>query len=136
MISERIKHLRKDVLKMTQEDFASKINLSRSNFGNIEVGRIAATDRVISDIAKAFGISETWLRDGVGEMFESKVNSDSEYLANILGEVLSDDIDPVRVNLIKLNLMLIKSLPDDVLPDIESYILDIANSIKNKKGGE
>ena len=67
-VGERIRHFRKQVLKMTQEEFASKINVSRSNLGNIEISRISATDRVISDICNSFSISEEWLRTGEGEM--------------------------------------------------------------------
>lgn len=67
-IGERIRHFRKQCLKMTQEDFAKKINVSRSNLGNIEISRISATDRVISDICNSFSVSEEWLRTGEGEM--------------------------------------------------------------------
>lgn len=134
MISERIKYLRKNVLKMTQEEFAARINISRSNLGNIEVGRIVATDRVISDIADAFGVSESWLRDGTGDTFESK--TEAEEMVEILGEALPENLDPVRANLIRLNMLLIKNLPDDILPEIESYILEIADSIKKKKEEE
>lgn len=66
---ERIRHFRKQILKMTQEDFASKINISRSNLGNIEVGTIGLTDRVATDICNAFSVSEVWLRSGEGEIY-------------------------------------------------------------------
>jgi len=33
---ERIRQLRKKVLNMTLEEFSTKINISRSNLGNIE----------------------------------------------------------------------------------------------------
>ena len=65
---ERIRHFRKQILKMTQEDFARKINISRSNLGNIEVGTIGLTDRVATDICNAFSVSEVWLRSGEGEI--------------------------------------------------------------------
>ncbi|RJU65943.1 XRE family transcriptional regulator [Coprococcus sp. AM27-12LB] len=68
-IGERIRHLRKNELKMTQDDFASKIDISRSNIGNIEIGRIAVTERIISSICREFNVNEGWLRTGEGEMF-------------------------------------------------------------------
>ena len=68
-IGERIRHLRKNELKMTQDDFASKIDISRSNIGNIEIGRIAVTERTIASICREFNVSEEWLRTGDGEMF-------------------------------------------------------------------
>ncbi|WP_081771036.1 helix-turn-helix domain-containing protein [Clostridium ihumii] len=63
---ERIKHLRKDILKLNQEDFSKNIGISRSNIANIEVGRIKLTDRVISDICREFNVDEEWLRTGNG----------------------------------------------------------------------
>lgn len=63
-VNERIRYLRKSELEMTQDDFASKIDISRSNLGNIETGRIIVTDRVISSICREFNISEDWLRYG------------------------------------------------------------------------
>lgn len=68
-IGERIRHLRKNELKMTQDDFASKIDISRSNIGNIEIGRIAVTERTIASICREFNVNEEWLRTGEGEMF-------------------------------------------------------------------
>ena len=67
-VGERIRHFRKQILKMTQEDFARKINISRSNIANMEIGKIALTERVATDICNSFSISEDWLRTGEGEM--------------------------------------------------------------------
>ena len=69
-IGERIRYFRKDVQGMTQDEFAKKINVSRSNLGNIEIGRISVTDRVVSDICNSFSVSEEWLRTGSGEMLQ------------------------------------------------------------------
>jgi len=69
-VFERIHFFRKYVIKMTQSDFAKKINISRSNIASIETGRVIATPRVISDICNAFSLSEHWLRTGEGEMYE------------------------------------------------------------------
>ena len=67
-IGERIRLLRKNELKMTQDDFASKIDISRSNIGNIEIGRIAVTERIIASICREFSVNDEWLRTGNGEM--------------------------------------------------------------------
>lgn len=69
-IGERIQYFRKQVLKMTQEDFSKRLNVSRGNIASIERGRISVTDRVISDICTSFSLSEEWLRTGEGEMYE------------------------------------------------------------------
>ncbi|EMJ5758542.1 helix-turn-helix transcriptional regulator [Clostridioides difficile] len=68
-IYQRIKFLRKEVLNLTQEKFAAKINISRSNICNIEINKITVTDRVILDICREFSINENWIRYGSGDMF-------------------------------------------------------------------
>lgn len=65
---ERIKYLRKEILHETQERFAKTIKISRSNLASIEIGRITATERVISDICEKFNVNENWLRNGTGEI--------------------------------------------------------------------
>lgn len=67
---ERIRHLRKKMLHMTLEEFSNKINISRSNLGNIETGRITLTERVLSDICRTFHINQTWILNGIEPVFE------------------------------------------------------------------
>lgn len=89
-ISERIRYLRKNELKMTQDDFASKIDISRSNLGNIEIGRISVTDRVLSSICREFNVSMLWLKEGKGDIFTSTPESVVDELAE---DYHLDDID-------------------------------------------
>lgn len=65
---ERIKFLRTNILKITQQEFADKLKVSRSNLASIEIGRINVTDRVISDIEEKFSISKEWLLHGTGDI--------------------------------------------------------------------
>lgn len=87
-IHDRIKHLRKGVLKLTQQEFSDALNISRSNMGNIEIGRIAVTDRVISDICLKYNVNEKWLRFGTGEVFVEL--SREEYIAEFIGRTLKN----------------------------------------------
>ena len=73
-IYERIKYLRKTVLKLSQEEFSKKINISRSNLGNIETGKIKLTERVLVDICRVFNVNQNWITSGKEPMFEN--NSD------------------------------------------------------------
>lgn len=70
-IYERLKELRK-LLELTQEEFAEKINISRSNLGNIETNRVAITERIITDICNTHGASEAWLKTGAGSPLTEK----------------------------------------------------------------
>lgn len=67
---ERIRQLRKKVLNMTLEEFSNKINISRSNLGNIETGRIGLTERVLSDICRSFNVRQDWIINGIQPIFE------------------------------------------------------------------
>lgn len=87
IIGERVKQLRKEFLQLTQQEFSDRLNLSRSNLGNIETGRVEITDRTISDICREFGVNEIWLRTGEGEMFQQL--SRDEEIAAFVGRVLS-----------------------------------------------
>lgn len=127
-ISERIKHLRKTTLKKTQEEFSESIKISRSNLGNIESGRINATDRVISDICDVYGVSENWLRTGEGEMFVPR--TDEQEISLIFGEALAEDGDPRRRKLLMSLINLVSSIPDEALPVVCEYAQQIADALK------
>lgn len=85
-MNERVKKLRKAV-GLTQEEFATKIQLGGSTVSKIEKGDIALTDRNINAICDAFSVSEEWLRTGKGEMM--KQHSDDANLAYQLGQIMS-----------------------------------------------
>lgn len=70
-MNERIKELRK-ALKLTQQEFADRLNIKRGAIANYEVGRNEPIDAVISLICKEFNVNEEWLRDGTGEMFRTE----------------------------------------------------------------
>ena len=74
-LKDRIRHFRKDIKKLTQDEFRKEINLSRSNLASIETGAVNVTDRVIADICKTFNISEHWLRTGEGNMYVESESS-------------------------------------------------------------
>lgn len=87
-IRERIRNLRKETLKMNQDEFGKAIGISRSNEANIETGRINVTDRVVRDICEKFNINENWLRTGEGNMLAPVSREDEimQFVANVQGE--------------------------------------------------
>lgn len=91
-LHQRIKHLRKNILNLTQEEFSKKINVTRSNLGNIETNRINVTSRVITDICNVFKINEQWLRTGEGPMeAPSQIDSVVELLKSTFDNLDSYD---------------------------------------------
>lgn len=68
MLKERIKKIRKE-LDLTQQEFADRLGVKRGSIANYEIGRNAPVDSIISLICREFDVSEEWLRNGEGEMF-------------------------------------------------------------------
>ncbi len=69
----RIALVRKDA-GLNQETFAERIGVTKSAISGYETGRREPTDQTIKSICREFGINETWMRSGVGEMKAPKPN--------------------------------------------------------------
>lgn len=82
-MNERIKLLRK-TLKLTQQEFADKLNIKRGAVANYEVGRNQPIDAVISLICKTYNVNEDWLKSGEGDMFLPFKGEVAETLAQLL----------------------------------------------------
>ena len=69
---ERIKDLRKNHLKLSQEAFGGRLGVSRSVINNIERNALARPDQklsLIKLICKEFSVNEDWLLNGSEPMF-------------------------------------------------------------------
>lgn len=66
-IGKRIKHLRKEILNKTQQDFGSQIGLKPNSVSDIESGKNNPTEQTIKAICREFAVSEDWLRDNKGD---------------------------------------------------------------------
>lgn len=109
-ISERIRILRKEYLHITQEALGEPLGLSRANIANIEAGRIAVTDRVISSICREFSVSEEWLRNGTGEPFIQVAPYEKAY--NRFGYIMENS-SPSKKAALSVLLELLYSVPDE-----------------------
>ena len=85
-LNVRFKELRK-ALGMTQEEFAAKMNLSRSYINLIEMGKKVPAERTLKDICREFKVNYDWLVNGAGEMFQ---DDDSDAQA-IVDSVMTGD---------------------------------------------
>jgi transcriptional regulator with XRE-family HTH domain len=72
-INERILEVRK-ALGLSQKDFAAGIKVSRTYQSAFEANDRKINDRIILIICTTYGVNETWLRSGTGEMFGKKTN--------------------------------------------------------------
>ena len=67
-MNTRIRTLR-NALRMTQQEFADRLKISRNNIAGYESGTRVPSDAVISLLCSVFRVNEDWLRHGKGEMF-------------------------------------------------------------------
>jgi hypothetical protein len=56
---------------MTQTGFSKAVYVSNGYTAEIENGHRVANDRIIRLICLTFGVNETWLKTGEGEMFQA-----------------------------------------------------------------
>lgn len=112
---------------MTQQDFAGKIEISRSNLGNIETGEVTVTDRTISSICRMFNVNENWLRTGEGEMFVELSKEDQ--LMQWATDVLKDRNDSFRKRFVTA----LSSLGEEEWELIEKFSLKLLNEIHSEK---
>ncbi len=116
-ICERFKEVRL-YLGMKQGEFSKEIKTTQGHVSDIENKRKGVSDRVIEIICLKYGISETWLRTGQGEM---KIDNFQEerYSLNIAKLQRANDETIIRwVNAIA------ETRPD-VLKEIEEFMKKI-----------
>ena len=85
-MNTRIQAVRKS-FKMTQDEFAEKIGLSKNFVWMIEKGDRIPSERTIKDICREFKVNYDWLVTGTGEMFQ---DDDSDAQA-IVDSVMTGD---------------------------------------------
>jgi len=105
-VFERIRELRKNYLKLSQEQFGEKLGVSRSVIKNIELDLLARPEQkepLLKLICKEFGVNEEWLRTGEGDIFfhteETRLNylfakldaSDDEFKKEFISYILEID---------------------------------------------
>lgn len=99
MLGQRIKQIR-NCKKLTQDEFAEILGLTKNFISLIETGNRTPSDRTISDICREFNINEVWLRTGEGEML-TPISRDAE-IAAFLGDVMRGEKEDFRRRLVSV----------------------------------
>lgn len=127
-INERFREVRLSFdKKMSQEAFAGRIGLSRSELANIEYGKTEPKAFTIKQVCDNFGVDEIWLRTGEGEMFREL--SRDEEIAKFVGEIMADESESFRKRFIAA----LAHLNTEEWKMIEKMALSIAGN-EEKKG--
>ena len=119
-LPERIKQVRKHA-DLTQEKFAEAINLKQNTIATYEMGKVAPSDRTLSDICDKFGVNEAWLRNGDGEPFKP-VPRDAEISA-FVGKALANESKPFQKQLLHV-LSRLSGEQWELLADIAEKLLE------------
>lgn len=114
-INERIAYLI-DASGLTKTAFANRVNLSQPFISGICSGTKSPSDRTISDICREFGVSQTWLQTGEGEMFLPR--SKNEELALMVADLMAETDDSFRKRFVSAFL----AFPPDKMAVLEEFI--------------
>lgn len=76
---------------LSQEKFGAKVKISGASVSLLESGRNNASEQTKSLICKEFGVNETWLRTGEGDMLVP-IDQEEEILG-FVKDLLADEPD-------------------------------------------
>lgn len=122
-MNERIKELRR-ALGFTQTELGAKIGVKGNTITNYEAGLRTPSDAVIFSICREFNVSETWLRNGEGDMFVSL--SRDEEIAAFMGDVMAGEDGDFRRRLVSI----LSRLGPDEWKLLERMAVSMAEEIK------
>lgn len=80
-LGERIKKLR-IVLCLSQREFGKRIGIVKTAVSKIENGENSPREQTIMSICRVFDVNESWLKDGIGDMFLNTSKDLFDQLAN------------------------------------------------------
>lgn len=86
----RIRKVRK-MLDLTQKEFAERLGIKQNSIALIESGKRNTSNQVVLSICREFNVDEKWLRTGIGNMFNTKIEDDiseivDKYNLSLYGE--------------------------------------------------
>lgn len=117
-MNTRIQQIRKTA-KMTQDEFADKIGLSKNFVWMIEKGERTPSERTIKDICREFKVNYDWLVNGTGDMFQS---DDSDAQA-IVDSVMTGDNEFAKKILVKF-----AKLSDEHWKQLQEILAELENN--------
>lgn len=125
---ERVKYLRKEMLKMTADKFGEKLGVGRTAISKIENDERGLTDQMVRAICREFNVNEEWLRTGEGEVLRT-LDRDEE-IAQIVQTLYKEDKeeeDSFKLRLIRV----LCAMEEDDWKFMENLLDDI---MAKKKG--
>lgn len=102
--NDRLRHLRKDILKITLKELGDRIGYTQGAISDVEHGRNVLTIQMCRAICREYNVREEWLRDGSGSpMIEI---DQEEELFEVVGRLLAEKPESFRRRVVKMILSL------------------------------
>lgn len=124
-MKDRIAHV-VEISGLTKTAFAKRINVSQGLVSQMCNGTTKPSDRTIADICREFGVSRTWLEDGIGEPFRPVDRN--EQIAAILSSAITHN-DSARDRLIRA----FCQLPEEMFVQAEQILLEVVANLQKEK---
>ena len=123
---ERIREMRKKK-GLKQAQMALKLGVKTTTVTSWETGLRNPSETIIVSICREFGVNETWLRTGEGEMFVPK--SHEEELAEFMADIMHNDENSFKARLVRS----ISRLNNDQWLVLESIVDMIKGNVSEEK---
>ena len=85
-VNDRIKQVRKS-LKLSQVEFARAIYISNGYIAELEKNNRRVNNRILHLVSLTFGVNESWLQAGLGEMFLNTSGDKARRMANLFAKL-------------------------------------------------
>lgn len=126
-MNERIRKLRK-ALNLTMEKFGERLGVKRNTVSQWETGTNNVTDQMFKSICREFNVNESWLRDGVGEMFSIPEDETAAIVSDLL-----EDADDEFYRMILDVVRTYQQLQPDSKEVLKNFCQQLAENIKDRK---
>jgi transcriptional regulator with XRE-family HTH domain len=126
-INERFREVR-EYLNLTQTEFATMANRTRSEISNIEYNKTSPKEEVIKAVCAAHNINRKFLELGEEPKIITEPDDDSAYISELLNAV----DDPV-VDIIKAFMSVYVTLNEEDKKKARAFAASLKNKVKESR---
>lgn len=120
-LGKRLRHFRKNVLNITQDEMAEKIGFSDGYISKIEKDKSEnPTDRFLNALCNAYAINKEWLLTGEGPILAEAQPTDMEKL-----EAIMSGKSETKKNFIRALADMPEALLDEMLPYLRKAVTEL-----------
>lgn len=129
-LHERVRYLRKDILKMSQAEFAEVLGTKRDVINNIEGDRLKRPEQkepLFNLMCEKFNVNPEWLKNGIGEPDILDEDEEAAYVSELI-----EDLDNPLYDLIKAIMKTYCESGEKEKVVLKSFAKDLKNNLKKE----